>query len=92
MQQLINYIKEREVEFDIKQRLFLNGKLHSTQFNKWDKESIKGIIEQVEKIVQDKMVKYKNENDYYINGDKGEIINEVVYAILQQLSEVKKKL
>lgn len=32
--------KEIMTEFDIKQRLFLNGKYHSTQFNKWLEEAL----------------------------------------------------
>jgi hypothetical protein len=34
------WIKDLKDEFDNKQRLFLNGKYHSTEFNKWFDDKI----------------------------------------------------
>ena len=38
-------IREIMTDFDIKQRLFLNGKYHSTQFNKWFEQTLKDVAD-----------------------------------------------
>lgn len=44
-----NRIEELATEFDINQRLFLSGKLHSTQFNRWFLTEAISAIQQAER-------------------------------------------
>ena len=59
-------------EFDIKQRLFLGGRLHSTAFNKWFVEMLttkiaQAIVEDRKRVDKEitKQFKYASENDNY---------------------------
>mgnify|MGYP003490819394 CR=1 FL=1 len=50
-------IREIMTDFDIKQRLFLNGKYHSTQFNKWFEQTAKDIADLTIKETEERIVR-----------------------------------
>lgn len=63
-------IREIMTDFDIKQRLFLNGKYHSTQFNKWFEQTLKDVadlaIKETEGRIGEKM------HEYYVGCERAE--------------------
>ena len=72
-----NYIDEVLEEFDRKQRLFLAGKYHSTQFNEWFEQKFQEAEQQERKNLKSRLEVILTDPDNYLRGQLEDLIKEL---------------